>query len=118
MLNRCSNYDEHGPAGPTAFWKMGDPRPQDEEDGTIVLHDFLTVIEGLVDYEDEEFDGDYVMGEYGEDDEEDDMDDVDEAEAMREDLEALARAEDDVEIIDLLGPQPGPVSGQQNGQGQ
>ncbi len=96
---------------------MSDPREHDEGVGdAVILHDFLSIVEGLADGSDEEFDGDYVMGEYGEDDDDDDYDiDEDaEREAMEEDLEALARieGEGDVEIIDLMASHPGPTHGQ------
>lgn len=80
---------------------MSDPR---EDDGDEVMpHDFLPIIEGFdLDFSDEDFDGDYVMGEWGEDEEDEDIDEEDEHEAMERDLEALAQAEgEEVEIIDL-----------------
>ncbi|KAH6687996.1 F-box domain-containing protein [Plectosphaerella plurivora] len=129
-----AEFSEHGPVGPTAFWKLSDPRPQDEQGGSGAVRDFFSLVQGITgiagiaDMSDEEFDADYVMGEFGEDDEEDDEEGADEEDTdvereMLEDMDALAHG--DVEIIDLTtwpptvtGGQREHDEGQEPGQGQ
>jgi hypothetical protein len=113
-----AEFSEHGPVGPTAFWKLSDPRPQDAQGGGIAIHDFFSIVQGFADLSDEEFDADYVMGEFGEDDEEDDEDvEVDDEEVL-EDMDALAQGDGDVEIIDLTTWPPTLTGGQGQSQGE
>ncbi|KAM0277688.1 hypothetical protein ACHAQH_005631 [Verticillium albo-atrum] len=95
-----ANYDEHGPVGPTAFWKMADPRKgaDGEEETGIQVEDFIGLVDGFLGDSDSDWDEDYVVGEWGEDDVEEEIDEADEGEALAEDLAMLG---EDVEIIDL-----------------
>ncbi|KAG7131422.1 hypothetical protein HYQ45_010008 [Verticillium longisporum] len=76
-----ANYDEHGPVGPTAFWKMADPRfdADGQEETTILAEDFIGLVDGFLGDSDSEWDEDYVVGEWGEDDDEEDEDEVEDA---------------------------------------
>ncbi|KAJ0310044.1 uncharacterized protein N0V96_005811 [Colletotrichum fioriniae] len=95
-----TDYDPHGPCGPSAYFKVSDraPGPKDGDDKKIDIHDFLPIMDfdaELASNEDD--DEDFVVGEWGED--EDDDGDIDDEELV-EDLAALAAP--DLEIMDLV----------------
>ncbi|KAF6821524.1 hypothetical protein CSOJ01_00027 [Colletotrichum sojae] len=97
-----TDYDPHGPCGPSAYFKVSDRAPNPKgDDQQITFHDFLPIMDFDADLaSDEDDDEDFVVGEWGEDDEDEEMEEDDEREAMAQDLAALAAA--DVEIIDLV----------------
>lgn len=55
LLNR--DYDPHGPAGPTAFWKTSDDYIEEKKGGFLHTFPFVHVIQSD-DEEDEESDDD------------------------------------------------------------
>ncbi|KAF9881950.1 F-box domain-containing protein [Colletotrichum karsti] len=97
-----TDYDPHGPCGPSAYFKVSDRAPNPKgDDQQISFHDFMPIMDFDADLaSDEDDDEDFVVGEWGEDDEDDELEEGDEREAMAQDLAALAAA--DVEIIDLV----------------
>ncbi|EEY18307.1 conserved hypothetical protein [Verticillium alfalfae VaMs.102] len=112
-----ANYDEHGPVGPTAFWKMADPRidADGQEETTILAEDFIGLVDGFLGDSDSEWDEDYVVGEWGEDDDDEDEDDDEGEEADEADD---AEVEEEVGFLlqpmDLLsGTTPGAAEQQQ-----
>ncbi|KAK1641119.1 F-box domain-containing protein [Colletotrichum phormii] len=95
-----TDFDPHGPCGPSAYFKVSDraPGPKDGDDKKIDIHDFLPIMDfdaELASNEDD--DEDFVVGEWGEDD--DDDGDIDDEELV-EDIAALAAP--DLEIMDLV----------------
>ncbi|TDZ65108.1 hypothetical protein CTRI78_v003629 [Colletotrichum trifolii] len=97
-----TDYDPHGPCGPSAYFKVSDRSPNSKgDDQQINFHDFLPIMDFNVDMEgDEEDDEDFVVGEWGEDDDDEELDEEDDREAMALDLAALSS--EDVEILDFL----------------
>ncbi|KAK1466040.1 F-box domain-containing protein [Colletotrichum melonis] len=96
-----TDYDPHGPCGPSAYFKVSDraPGPKDGDDKKIDIHDFLPIMDfdaELASNEDD--DEDFVVGEWGEDDD-DDGGEIDDEELV-EDLAALAAP--DSELMDLV----------------
>ncbi|KAM0325480.1 hypothetical protein ACHAQA_007467 [Verticillium albo-atrum] len=107
-----AHYDEHGPVGPTAFWKMTNPRGGPYDDEGIQVEDFIGLVDGFLGDSDSEWDEDYVVGMWGEDDVEEELDETDEGEALAEDLAMLG---EDVEIVDLTAYGAEGQPGGQNG---
>uniref|UniRef100_L2FU06 F-box domain-containing protein n=1 Tax=Colletotrichum fructicola (strain Nara gc5) TaxID=1213859 RepID=L2FU06_COLFN len=96
-----TDYDPHGPCGPSAYFKVSDRAPNPKgDDQQISFHDFLPIMDFEADLGSDEDDEDFVVGEWGEDEEDEEMDVENDREALAQDLAALASA--DAEIIDML----------------
>ncbi|OLN95555.1 hypothetical protein CCHL11_04910 [Colletotrichum chlorophyti] len=96
-----TDYDPHGPCGPSAYFKVSDRAPSSKnDDQQINFHDFLPIMDFDAELASDEDDEDFVVGEWGEDDDDDEMQEEDERDSVVQDLMALAAA--DAEIIDLV----------------
>ncbi|GKT85292.1 F-box domain-containing protein [Colletotrichum tofieldiae] len=94
-----TDYDPHGPCGPSAFFKVSDraPNPKDDDEKRITFRDFMPIMDFDAELaSDEDDDEDYVVGEWGEDDDDEDMSEED----LVQDLMALAAPDPD--LVDLL----------------
>lgn len=101
-----SDYDPHGPCGPTAFWKVSDRDVRHDND-RFVVNDYFPIVEGYGDDSEEE-DSD---GEFHVDHQVDEEEDEDEDEGWDEEEEGDAEGLDDLELgltildefIDIVG---------------
>ncbi|KAM0185367.1 hypothetical protein ACHAPI_012221 [Fusarium lateritium] len=84
------DYDVHGPAGPTAFWKSATPEQVENMEDDLLPSDFFLPYGALIDI-DSETDPEGEMPYSGEDEEEDDEDEEMEGVATGEELSALIR---------------------------
>ncbi|KAF5000965.1 hypothetical protein FGRMN_1335 [Fusarium graminum] len=82
------DYDVHGPAGPTAFWKGATPEQVENMEDDLLPSDFFLPYGVLIDI-DSETDPEGEMPYSGEDEEEDDEDEEMEGMATGEELSAL-----------------------------
>ncbi|SPJ85489.1 uncharacterized protein FTOL_11270 [Fusarium torulosum] len=82
------DYDVHGPAGPTAFWKGATPEQVENMEDDLLPSDFFLPYGALIDI-DSETDPEGEMPYSGEDEEEDDEDEEMEGAATGEELSAL-----------------------------
>ncbi|KAF4457008.1 hypothetical protein F53441_1023 [Fusarium austroafricanum] len=85
-----SDYDIHGPAGPTAFWKGATPEQVATMEDDLLPNDFFLPYGALIDIEDSESDPEGEMPYTGEEDDEDEDEDEEmEGVATGEELTAL-----------------------------
>jgi hypothetical protein len=83
-----SDYDVHGPAGPTAFWKGATPEQVESMEDDLLPNDFFLPYGTLIDI-DSETDPEGDMPYSGEDDDEEDEDDEMVGIAVEEELSGL-----------------------------
>lgn len=100
-LTHLRDFDPHGPAGPTAFWKASDAEVSGNAIHEVLPNDFFLAYSTLVAMDESESDPEAELDYMIDEDEEDDEDDID-MEPIAGELPGLL-LDAEMEVIDVSG---------------